>query len=99
MKHPHIKQLDVLWQEGIESQTLTGVIKGILEILKLAGVSEKIPIANRGAALFLPSRIDVESFLKVGRQESKRVGFLNGPAILDALDKFPSTKTKKDTPY
>ena len=95
MKHKNIKQLDILWQEGIENQTLTGIIKGILEILKLAGVSEKIPIANQGTALFLPARIDVESFLEVGRQKSKRDGFLNGPAILDALGQVPIYQNKE----
>lgn len=104
-RHPNIKPLDILWQDGIESRAFTGIIAGLWEILRLAGIAGQLPIVSRGMVA-LPSflyhkdkevlhpKIDIEPFLAIARQQSRRPGFLHAPVILDALRNEPTYKNQ-----
>ena len=104
MKHPNIKPLDILWQDGIASRAFAGIITGLWDILQLAGVANQLPVVSRGMVP-LPSfldkkevlkpRVDIEPFLEIARQQSKRSGFLHAAALLNALRNTPDYKSQE----
>lgn len=105
-RHPNIKPLDILWQNGIESYVFSGIIAGVWDTLRLAGVAGELPIFSRGMATYPPfpyqhdqetlhPRIDLEPFLAMAREQSKLPGCLNATVLLNELRRSANYQDKK----